>query len=79
MITVPTGVSSKVFSCCFQFSEPGATPGQIFTVCCALAAQVAASQKSIAPLQREWVLNNGPLDLWRKIRVHVWAHSHLEE
>ena len=32
MITVPTGVFSMVISFCFQLSEPGATPGQTFTV-----------------------------------------------
>ncbi len=31
--TVPTGVSLNVFSFCVQLSEPGATPGHMFSVC----------------------------------------------
>jgi hypothetical protein len=31
-ITLPMGVFSTDFSVCFQFSDPGATPGQRFTV-----------------------------------------------
>jgi hypothetical protein len=45
MITVPTGVLSIVISFCFQLSEPGATPGQTFTVC-ARAMPVAQTKAS---------------------------------
>ena len=31
--TFPMGVFSAIFSICVHCSEPGATPGQMFTVC----------------------------------------------
>src|ERR1044072_3304240 len=36
-ITVPSGVLVSTCSCCVHCSDPGATPGQMFTVCASTA------------------------------------------
>jgi hypothetical protein len=50
--TAPSGVSSTVFSCCVQVSDPGAVPGHTFTVCAPPAAvreRVSASAAAVLP------------------------------
>src|SRR6186997_3348556 len=55
-MTVPTGVSVNVRSCCVQCSEPGATPGQIFTVVCARADTAAITLAAATSRSRRHVL-----------------------
>jgi hypothetical protein len=42
----------KVRSCCVQCSEPGATPGQIFTVVCAPAEPLTSAIAAAASRMR---------------------------
>jgi hypothetical protein len=47
---VPYGVFSTVVSFCVQFSDPGATPGQMFTICvCACTQQAARKMNPTTP------------------------------
>src|SRR5262245_52537730 len=53
MMTVPTGVFSIVVSVCVQRSEPGATRGQMFSVCARTrhdASAMPAAVKTALPL-----------------------------
>src|SRR4051812_34194497 len=75
-MTVPTGVLAYVRSCWVQCSEPGATPGQIFTVCAwrhvvADIARAAAATASIGILVRRIMARSTRLGIRMRNRQRV--------
>jgi hypothetical protein len=46
--TVPRGVFSAILSLWVHFSEPGATPGQMFTTCESAEPEQVIRKKAIA-------------------------------